>query len=87
MYAEPNNESPLNTQAAALWANQEGTRVDISLRSRQQSRDRSISCSESRFVVFSLFRVQEDGGEALQARRVEEEDNTRRRCRLGFLKH
>jgi hypothetical protein len=36
-----------------------------------------------------LFRVQEDGGEALQARRVEEEeeDSTRRRCRLGFFKH
>jgi len=30
--AEPNNDSPLNTQAAALWANQEGTRFDISLR-------------------------------------------------------
>jgi ubiquitin-protein ligase len=25
-HAEPNNDSPLNTQAAALWANQEGTR-------------------------------------------------------------
>jgi len=41
-YAEPNNDSPLNTQAAALWANQEGTRFDISLRSRQQSLARSI---------------------------------------------
>jgi hypothetical protein len=65
MYAEPNNDSPLNTQAAALWANQEGTRFDVSLRFSSRTKnpaiDPSVSCSESRFVVSSFFVVQSSG--------------------------
>jgi ubiquitin-protein ligase len=29
LIAEPNNDSPLNTQAAALWSNQEGEHTII----------------------------------------------------------
>ncbi|CAL4950518.1 unnamed protein product [Urochloa decumbens] len=61
LLGEPNNDSPLNTQAAALWANQEGTLFDdISFVTRQGSRDLPISCSESfadySFTICSEFR-------------------------------
>jgi hypothetical protein len=90
MYAEPNNDSPLNTQAAALWANQEGTRLDISLRVSSRI-PRSIDI----FLVLTnlafsfprppLFRVQEDGAEALQARSVGEEPRRTRTSPLRVL--
>jgi hypothetical protein len=73
MNAEPNNDSPLNTQAAALWANQEGK--------HSSTTTTAPLCSPVVINFFflvlnsrsSVCRIQEDGGEALQGRLEEEE--------------
>jgi hypothetical protein len=53
-HAEPNNDSPLNTQAAALWANQEGMRFFMSHRELccfQKVCDGPVYCCSETFVL------------------------------------
>jgi hypothetical protein len=60
--AEPNNDSPLNTQAAALWANQEGNPQDPFPFDQQPrlsffgSNKFPLVCAEFRKMVEKLYK-------------------------------
>lgn len=83
LLGEPNNESPLNTQAAVLWINQQGWsrffllglgKTDLWLFGLFGfyliwfvANINAGVCLCVFFVMINLCRVQENGGEALQA--------------------
>ena len=65
LFAEPNISSPLNTQAAQLWSNQEGGFYYFSFHI-----EFVLPCNESwltRISICLFCRIPENGGEIVQA--------------------